>query len=166
MICNSGKFLLFEQLWMQVSFNGIFIIGFLSILQFNWIIAVSYLILFPFIGILYFIMHLWLCPRCPHIKDHSACVQLPPFLTQRIYKKGVNGPLSRSRKAGFFIVLYGILVVPVYWVVQTNYLWIPFWFLGTMHYGAYFVWFCKRCLNVACPQNLNFKLKYANKPSC
>jgi hypothetical protein len=155
MVCKSGKFSLTEQLWMQVSFNGIFILGFLSILSFNWLIAVSYIILFPFIGILYFIMHLWLCPRCPHIKNHASCVQLPPFLAKRIYKKGVRGPLNFISKAGFFVVLYGIWTVPVYWVVQTKYLWIPFFIFGIMHYSAYFIWFCRRCQNVACPQNLN-----------
>ncbi len=163
MICSSEKFTLFEQLWMQISFNGIFIIGFLSILQFNWIIAVFYLILFPLIGIIYFIMHTWLCPRCPHIKQHSSCVQLPPFLTKRIYRKGVSGSLKHYEKAGLYIVLYGIGLAPVYWVVQTKYWWIPFFVLCTMHYGAYFVWFCKRCLNVDCPQNLNYKLMCENK---
>ena len=160
MTCTTGKFSFFEQVWMQISFHGIYILGFISIFQFNWIIAIGYLIGFPFLGILYFVMHLWLCPRCPHIKKHSSCTQLHPFLTKIIIKKNVVGSLRVYQKAGFFIILYGIFIFPLYWVLQMKYLWIPYLLLGVMHYLAYFIRFCKRCLNIECPQNLNTKLKH------
>jgi hypothetical protein len=81
MICINGKFTILEQLWMQISFNGIWILGLILIFLTNPIIAIAYFLFCAF-GILFFIVHLWICPRCPHIKDHSACVQLPPFLTK------------------------------------------------------------------------------------
>ena len=126
MFCQKGKFSLFEQIWMQLSFHSIWILGAIAIYIENPILSVGYVIVFPVFGILFCIMHSWLCPRCPHIRDHSACVQLPPFLTKRIIKKNINTPMKLIEKIGFFIVLFGIFVVPIYWVIRTKYLFIPF----------------------------------------
>ncbi len=155
MICRPGKFTLLEQLWMQVTFQGIWVIGVISIFPKKPFFAVVYFLLVAF-GILYLIQHSWICPRCPHIKDHSACVQLHPFLTGKLIRKNVTGNLKLYEKLGFFLVLYGVLfVIPLYWVVGAPYMIIPYAAFGAMHYSAYFLHFCKKCLNTYCPQNMN-----------
>lgn len=151
----SRKFSILEQIWMQVSFHGIWILGFVSILQFNGTIAVSYLLLFPCIGVLFFIMHLQVCPGCPHINAHNSCVQLPPFITKKIITNKCKGKLRLYEKIIFFIVLYGVFFVPLYWVLQIEYVWILYVFFGLMHYTAYYFRLCKKCLNIICPQNMN-----------
>ncbi len=82
MICTTGKFSLLEQLWMQITFDGIWILGLISISIINPFISIVYF-LFCFFGIFFLIMHLWICPRCPHIKEYSACSQFLPFLTKK-----------------------------------------------------------------------------------
>jgi len=140
---------------MQLSFHSIWILGAISIFIENPILSIGYVIAFPFFGIIFCIMHLWICPRCPHLRDHSACIQLPPYLTKRIIKKNVNIPMNIIEKIGFFIVLYGIIVVPIYWVIKTKYLIIPFFIFMLMHYLAYYFHFCRKCLNIYCPQNMS-----------
>jgi hypothetical protein len=159
MECTNGKFSLFEQLWMQVSFHGIWILGGIALLQYSLYLAIGYIVLFPFLGILFFIMHLWLCPRCPHIKEHSSCIQLPTFLTKKLIKENVSRPLNLYEKVGFYIILYGIFIFPLYWIINIQIFFIPYLIFGIMHYAAYFIVFCKKCLNVSCPQNMNKKLK-------
>jgi hypothetical protein len=154
MICETGKFTAIEQVWMQLSFNGIWIIGSISMFLENPILAVAYFFIFPVLGITYCIVHLWICPRCPHIKEHSACLQVNPSLTKKLIKKNVSGSLKLYEKAGFFIMLYGLFIIPLYWVIKNQYLLIPFVIFGLMHYLAYFFHFCKKCLNTSCPQNM------------
>jgi hypothetical protein len=155
MICKTDNFTILEQIWMQLSFNGFWILGSIAIFLENPILAVGYFLFFFLFGIIYCIMHLWICPRCPHIKDHTACVQAPPFLTTKIIRKNVSSNLKLYEKIGFFIILYGIFIFPLFWVVKYQYLLIPYLLLGLMHYSAYFFHFCKKCLNVSCPQNMN-----------
>ncbi|MCU0849518.1 MAG: hypothetical protein MUD12_16670 [Spirochaetes bacterium] len=161
MICNNGKFTLIEQIWMQLSFNGLVLLGAFSIFILDPFISLLY-VLFVVAGIFFFIMHLWICPRCPHIKDHASCVQLHPFLAKKIIKKGVSRPLKVCEAIGFYIVLYGILFIPIYWVISTGYLIIPYFLLAIMHYSGYYFHFCPRCLNIDCPQNTNNELKNNN----
>lgn len=155
MVCHTGKFSLFEQLWMQLSFNGVWILGAIAMFWASPLLSIGYFLLFPAFGIVFCVMHLWTCPRCPHIKEHGSCVQLPPSLTKRIIKKNVTGPLTAAEKIGTYLVLYGTALVPVYWVVQTRVLLVPYLVVTLMHYSAYHLHFCKRCLNVRCPQNRN-----------
>lgn len=162
MYCSKEKFTLFEQIWMQVSFHGVWIIGAIAIFRESWIIALLYTILFPFVGVLYGIMHTWICPRCPHIKNHNSCVQLHPFVAKKIITKYKRSRLNIYEKIGFFIVLYGMLLFPVYWILKTEILIIPFFIFATTHYLAYYFYFCKRCLNRFCPQNMNKKIRGAN----
>ncbi len=154
MTCTKGKFSLFEKIWMQLSFNGMWILGAIAILHYSLFMAIFYIILFPVIGILFFVMHSWICPRCPHLKKHSSCSQLPVFLVKKIIKKDVSGSMKLYEKIGFFVVIYGTFIFPLYWISNLLMLFIPFVIFGLMHYGAFFV-FCRKCLNVSCPQNMN-----------
>ncbi len=155
MICKTGKFSILEQLWMQITFNGVWVIGSISIFLFSPLITMVYF-LFVIIGIVFFIMHLWICPRCPHIRDHQACVQLHPSITKLIIKKNVSGELRLLQKMGFFIFLYGVFFIPLVWVIRNQYVLITYLILGLMHYLAYYFHFCKECLNVYCPHKMLF----------
>jgi hypothetical protein len=99
MFCQKNKFSLFEQIWMQLSFHGIWILGAIAIFIENPILSIGYVIVFPVFGILFCIMHSWICPRCPHIRDHSACVQMPPYIKKRIIncQQLVQNELIRSK---------------------------------------------------------------------
>ncbi len=148
-----GKFSLFEQLWMQISFNSIWLLGAFAMLRSSPLLSIGYIVLFPLFGVVYCLMRLWICPRCPHIKKYGACFQVPPSVTKRIIRKDVTGPLTLAEKAGFFVVLYGVVLVPVPWVVKSRILVVPYVVLTLMHYLGYHLYFCRRCLNVRCPQN-------------
>ena len=155
MKCNSGKFSLLEQIWMQLSFNSIWILGFVAIWRANPFIALAYFV-FVCVGIFFFMMHTWLCPNCPHIKTHNSCVQLHPVFTKWLIKNSESRKMKLYEKIGFFVVLYGIFLIPVYWVIRQPVILIVIYFIFVlMHYPAYFIWFCRKCLNVSCPQNMN-----------
>jgi hypothetical protein len=153
MVCGAGKFSLLEQIWMQVSFNGIVILGTIAIFFASPLLSIGY-VLFVIFGVVFCIMHLWICPRCPHIKEHNACVQAPPFLTKRIIRKNVTRPLNTVEKIGNIVVLYGVVLLPAYWVIKSEYLVIPYLILALMHYPAYYLHFCKKCLFIGCPHRI------------
>jgi hypothetical protein len=138
---------------MQISFNGIWIIGSVSIFIFNPLIAVVYFLVFP-TGVLFFIVGQWICPRCPHIREHESCLQLPAVITKKLINRNVSGPLNVYEKIGFFILLYGLILFPLPWVMTNQYLFIPYAVLGLMHYPAYYFHFCEKCLNVYCPHKM------------
>jgi hypothetical protein len=139
---------------MQLSFNAIWILGSIAIFLHNPYISIGYIVVFPFFGIIFCIMHLWICSRCPHIKNHSACVQLHPFLTKRIIKKNIYRPIHIYEKVGFFFFLYGIAAFPVFWIIKSELLAIFYFTFVIMHYIAYPFYFCRKCLNISCPQNM------------
>jgi hypothetical protein len=153
-IDRTGKFNLAEQLWMQLSFNGIWILGAMAMSSWSLLWSLGYIVLFPVFGVLIGLMHLWVCPRCPHLKKCGSCVQMPPSLASRIIKKNVTGHLGVAEKVGFFVALYGVALAPLFWVIQSRSLLVPYLVLVLMHYSAYFLDFCKKCLNVHCPQNM------------
>ena len=154
MKCAKGKFTLIEQLWMQISFQGIWILGAIAIWQANHYISLAY-VAFVSIGILFFIMHTWLCPNCPHIKEHGSCVQLPPIMTKQLIKDRPSKDMKLYEKIGFFIVLYGVFLIPLYWVIKLPIITVFYVVFGLMHYPAYFIWFCRKCMNKSCPQFMN-----------
>ena len=156
MKCDVGKFTIVEQIWMQLSINGIWILGVIAIWQEKPSAAIAYA-LFVWFGIFFFIMHLWICPKCPHIKKHNACVQLPPIFTKWLIRNSKIDPLKMHQKIGFYAILYGAFLIPLYWVIKMPLLAVFYIVFGLMHYPAYFFKFCKKCYNVSCPQNMNKK---------
>jgi hypothetical protein len=143
---------------MQISFFSIVIIGTIGIFLYDPIISICYLIVFPFFGIIFCVMRLWVCSRCPHIKNHSACVQMHPYLTKKIIKSDANNSLKIYEKVGFFFFLYGLPIFPIYWIIKSEYFIIPYFLFIIMHYMAYPIHFCRKCLHVVCPQNTNKKI--------
>ena len=154
MIDRTGKFSLAEQIWMQLSFHGTWILGAIAIYRASPLWSVGYVVLFPVLGVIVGIMHFWVCPRCPHLEKCGSCLQVAPPLARRIIKRNVTGSLGAAEKVGFFVALYGVALVPLFWVLQSRTLLVPFLVLVVMHYSAYLFHFCRDCLNVNCPQNM------------
>ena len=140
-----------EKLYAQLSFHGGIIIGTYGLLQHNTVLALAYF-LYSYIGIL-MLMRYTVCPRCPHLHVAGDCLQLSPVLTKRIISSSRKGPLNIYEKILFVSVLYGILIIPIYWVASDLRILIPFLILyGGLLLSLYF-YFCKNCRNTVCIQN-------------
>jgi disulfide bond formation protein DsbB len=121
-------------------------------------LAIVYFI-FAFVGIFVGVLHLWVRPRCPHLKEHDSCSQLPTFMSKMIIKKNVHPELSLSGKIGSLIVLHGVYIIPIYWVIISKSLIIPYFAFVAEQYGILLFKHCKEFLNIACPRNRNKMLK-------
>ncbi len=145
------KFSIKEKLYAQLSFNGGVIIGAYGLLQHSNTLAVIYL-LYSYVGIL-LLMRYTVCPRCPHLHVAGDCLQLHPSLTKRIIAPNRKGPLNIYEKLLFVIVLYGILIIPIYWIASNLVILILFLlFYGGMLLSLWF-YFCRDCKNTICIQN-------------
>ena len=144
-------FSLKEKLYAQLSFNGGVIIGAYGLLQHSKTLAVLYL-LYSYVGI-FLLMRYTVCPRCPHLKIAGDCLQLHPSLTKRIISKNRTGPLNLNEKLLFVIVLYGILIMPIYWIASNPVVLTLF----LLFYGGLLLslrlYFCRECRNTICIQN-------------
>jgi len=148
--CVSG-FTLVEKLSAQLTFNGGILIGAYGLFLNSRILGIAYL-LYSYVGILA-LMRYTVCPRCPHIHVANDCVQLPPLLTKKIISAKRSGPLNVFEKIMFVMVLYGILVIPLYWIASNTIILILFLLVyGGFLLGLYFH-LCVRCRNKVCIQN-------------
>ncbi len=144
-------FSIWEKLYAQLSFNGGIIIGAYGLLQHSKALAVIY-VLYSYVGIL-LLMRYTVCPRCPHLHEAGDCLQLHPSLTKRIISPNRKGPLNIYEKFLFVIVLYGILIIPIYWIASNLIVLILFLlFYGVMLLGLW-LYFCRNCKNTSCIQN-------------
>lgn len=153
MSCRRGTFSRQEQLWMQISFHGVWILGAWAMGSASLPLAAGYVVAFPLFGVMFCVMRLWVCPRCPHLEAHGSCVQAPASWSKWIVGKPLRTPLTLPEKVGFFVALYGVALVPLYWVIQRPPLLAPYLLLALMHFSGYFVHLCRRCLNLQCPQH-------------
>ena len=145
------KFSLKEKLYAQFSFNGGIIIGAYGLLQHSRTLAVLYL-LYSYVGII-LLMRYTVCPRCPHLKVAGDCLQLHPSLTKKIISPNRKGPLNRHEKFLFVTVLYGILIIPLYWIASNLFVLIPFLILYGGLLLSLLLYFCRYCRNTVCIQN-------------
>ncbi len=140
-----------EKLYAQLSFNGGIIIGTYGLFQHSTTLAVLYF-LYSYVGII-FLMRYTVCPRCPHLKLAGDCLQLHPSLTKKIISQHRKGPLNKYEKLLFVIVLYGILIIPIYWIKSS----LPILILFLLVYGGLLLslrfYFCRICRNTSCIQN-------------
>lgn len=147
-----------QKLYAQISFNGGVLVGTYGLYQHNTPLAVIYL-LYSYIGIL-LLMRYTVCPRCPRLLVAGDCLQLPPFLTRRIISPNRKGPLNIYEKGLFISVLYGIFIIPVYWIASNLIVLILFLLCyGGLLLSLWF-YFCRDCRNKSCVQNRNGKLEY------
>ncbi len=145
-------FSLYQQIYAQITFHGWWISGFLAIAVQNSIWAMLYLFIVAY-GILGIIQRHLTCPRCPHLYEHGACLQLPPKITKALIKERKNIPFSPNEKKLFISVFLLITIFPIYWLKNYNMALIGFILFGSMWYLGQFFYFCKRCRIPSCPFN-------------
>ncbi len=152
-ICS---FTLKEKIYAQVTFNAGVLTGAYGLFLHNVILGISYL-LYSYIGIA-LLMRFTVCPRCPHLLVANDCVQLPPSMALAIVSSKRKGPLNIFEKILFIMVLYGILILPIYWIYSNTIIFALFLILyGGQLLGLHF-YFCRGCQNRSCIQNCNKNL--------
>jgi hypothetical protein len=149
-------FTLKEKIFAQFSFHAGVLTGAYGIFLSNKILGIAYL-LYSYIGIV-LLMRYTVCPRCPHLHVANDCLQLHPSITKIIVSPNRKGALNIIEKILFFMVLYGILLLPIYWIASNTIILVLFLlFYGglllTMH-----LHFCPNCQNESCVQNRNENL--------
>jgi hypothetical protein len=145
-------FSLTEQVYAQVTFHGFWLSGFLGITLQDWKWAVLYSAIVVY-GILGIVQRHLTCPRCPHLHEHDACLQLHPRVTRLLIRKRKNVPLSLGERVLFISVFVLITVYPVYWLRNNNLALAGFAIFGSMWYLGQLLYFCKRCRIPSCPFN-------------
>lgn len=149
-------FTLKEKIYAQFTFNAGVLTGAYGLFLNNMILGISYL-LYSYIGIL-LLMRFTACPRCPHLHVANDCVQLHPSITKIIVSPKRKGPLNMFEKILFIVVLYGILILPIYWIYSNTIIFVLFLiFYGGQLLGLH-LHFCRNCQNRSCIQNRNKNL--------
>ena len=146
-------FTLKEKIFAQIGFNAGVLVGAYGLFLNNEILGIAYL-LYSYIGIV-LLMRYTVCPRCPHLHVANDCLQLHPSITKIIVSPNRKGALNIFEKILFFMVFYGILLLPIYWIASNTIILVLFLvFYGglllTMH-----LHFCPNCQNKSCKQNRN-----------
>lgn len=146
-------FTLKEKIYAQFTFNAGVLTGAYGLFLNNTILGIFYL-LYSYIGIV-LLMRYTVCPRCPHLHAANDCVQLHPSITKIIISSKRKGPLNISEKILFVMVLYGILILPIYWIYSNTIILVLFLlFYGGQLLGLH-LHFCRDCQNRSCIQNRN-----------
>ena len=146
-------FTLKEKIYAQFTFNAGVLTGAYGLFLNNTILGISYL-LYSYIGIV-LLMRYTVCPRCPHLHVANDCVQLHPSITKIIISPKRKGPLNIFEKILFIMVLYGILIIPIYWIYSNTIILVLFLlFYGGQLLGLH-LHFCRDCQNRSCIQNRN-----------
>ncbi len=144
-------FTLKEKMYAQLSFNGGVLIATYGLYLHSPVLAIAYF-LYAYVGILLLIRYT-VCPRCPHLHVAGDCLQLHPSIVKKIISKNRNGHLNIYEKVLFVIVLYGILILPVYWISSNSVVLILFLLLYGGLLLSLHLYFCRKCRNVVCIQN-------------
>lgn len=147
-------FTLKEKIFAQFAYNGGVIVGAIGLYTVNPIIAVGFL-LYAYVGIT-LLMRYTVCPRCPHLLVAGDCVQLPAAAVKVIISSSRKGQLNLMEKTLFFAVLYGNLVLPIYWLLSEPIYLAAFLIIygGGSLLGLH-LHFCRRCENIVCVQCRN-----------
>ena len=146
-----SPFSLKEKLYAQFTFNAGVLTGAYGLFLNSTALGIAYL-LYSYIGIV-LLMRYTVCPRCPHLHVANDCLQLHPSITKIIISPNRKEELNIIEKILFFLVLYGILLLPIYWIASNTIILVLFLlFYGglllTMH-----LHFCPNCENRSCIQN-------------
>jgi hypothetical protein len=150
------KFTFKEKLYAQFTFNAGVLTGAYGLYLNNPMLGIAYL-MYAYIGIT-LLMRYTVCPRCPHLHQANDCVQLHPSIAKIIVSTNRKGPMNIFEKLLFVMVLYGILILPIYWLASHPVILMLFLlFYGGQILGLH-LHFCKDCQNTSCFQNRNKNL--------
>ena len=142
-----------EKVIAAVPFNLSILVGAYGLYLVNWKLTVFYL-LYSYVGVL-MMMRYTICPRCPHLLKNNDCLNMPPALAKKLISSKRQGPLNFYEKLLHRSVAYGMLLIPLYWLVSSVYLLIPFVVLYLIGQCTFRYHFCKNCQNEVCIQNRN-----------
>jgi hypothetical protein len=150
------SFSLKEKIFAQFTFNAGVLTAAYGLFLESTILGIAYL-LYAYIGIV-LLMRYTVCPRCPHLHVANDCVQLLPSIVKIIISSKRKGPLNLFEKVLFVMVLYGILILPIYWIASNMLILVLFLvFYGGTILGLH-LHFCPNCQNKVCIQNRNRQL--------
>ncbi len=148
----AGGFTLWEKIYAQSTFIGMGVIGTVGVAMVDWPRVLPYILIYWY-GIPGIVQRHLVCPRCPHLYQYGDCLQLPAAATKWFIKKRKRTPFSPLERFLFLSIFTLIPVYPIYWLLQTPTLLIPFLITGLMWYGGQFLYFCRRCRVRGCPFN-------------
>ncbi len=145
------RFTLKEKLYSQITFNAGVLVAAYGLFLNNTILGIFYLY-YSYVGIL-LVMRYTICPRCPHLHVANDCLQLHPSIVKHVVSPTRKGPLNIYEKILFVMVLYGILILPIYWIASNTVVLVLFLlFYGGQLLGLH-LHFCRDCQNNSCIQN-------------
>ena len=147
--CKKG-FTIFEKVFAQLTFLGSVFVGAAAMAIENFLFGILY-IFFAIIGINFFVMRYYTCPRCEQLWKHSDCLQFPVFLTKRIVSGYKDEPLTLVEKIIFLTIFVLLIIIPQYWLIQVPILFVLFWVCCLLWYMGQFFYFCKTCNIDSCP---------------
>ncbi len=93
-----------------------------------------------------------ICAHCPYPTEHATCLFMPPGLVKKFYP--YQGPeITATGKIAAFIALSGMVVPPLFWLIDDPVLLIAFLVLCLPVLAAFPLYYCRRCRNSGCPMN-------------
>ena len=145
------KFTRTEKVVAALPFNVCILIGAYGLYLTSWMLTAAYLA-FAYIGVIVMMRYV-MCPRCPHLLVGNDCLNLPAPLVKRLIDKSRSGPLNAREKLLHRVVKYGMLVIPLYWLLPHLGLLIPFVALYFLGQATFALHLCKHCENEVCLQH-------------
>jgi len=147
-----------EKVVAAIPFNASILIGAFGLSLMSWTLTAAYLS-FAYIGVLVMMRYV-MCPRCPHLLVGNDCLNMPVPLVKLLIDGSRSGPLNIREKLLHRAVKYGILVIPLYWLLPHLELLIPFVALYFVGQATFVLHFCKHCENKVCMDHRNVSCRY------
>jgi hypothetical protein len=147
------KFTFLEKIFAQFTYNAGVMVATYGLYLSNPNLALAYF-LFSYIGIL-IVVRYTICPRCRHLNAGNDCVQLPVSIMKKLISPNRKGPLSSVEKLLLPVVLFGTLLLPLYWLSSHVLILIIFLTLFGGHLLGLYLHFCPNCENRFCVKNRN-----------
>ena len=132
-----------EKLYAQVTFNAGVMVAAYGLFLESTMLGIAYL-LFTFVGI-FLLVRYTICPRCPHLHKGNDCVQMHASIVKMMVSPKRTGPLTMYEKSLFIVVLYGIFIMPIYWIASNTVILILFLALFGGHLLGLHMHFCPNC---------------------
>ena len=151
-LCLADRFSPWEKIYAQLTFFGMGILGTIGLVIADWIWVFPYLIIYWY-GIPGIVQRHLVCPRCPHLYKYNDCLQIHPSITQLLVKERKTNPFSFTERTLFLLIFILIPIYPIYWLLPSPLLLIPFLLSAVMWYSGQLFYFCKRCRVAECPFN-------------
>ena len=138
-----------EKIIMRISFYGFIVVGAYGIFLQSLLWGLLYS-LFAVAGSLLVILSC-LCAHCPYPYLHDTCLFIPLPWIKGLYKHRPQ-KMSRVDKAGWVVMLAGLIIIPQFFLIANPLVMAVFWIV-TLPMVAIPLHYCRRCRHVSCPFN-------------